>query len=92
VSNFGILSEKKKPLKSIDFILVAIFMAPNFGAQSKKKPFVIPNFNAKLWNAKNFTPHNLVLNFGTLKEKNLLMLQSLAQNFGVLRAKSSWPS
>jgi len=53
-------------------------MAPNFGAQSEKKPFAIPNFRAKLWNAKNFTPCSLVLNFGASKEKNLLMLQSLA--------------
>jgi len=34
---FGALNAKKKLLKSNDFILVAIFMAPNFGAQSEKK-------------------------------------------------------
>jgi hypothetical protein len=86
------VEQKKKSLKSNDLILVTIFMALNYGAQRKKKPFIAPKFSAKLWSAKNFTLHSLVLNFGTLKEKNLMTLQSLARNFGALRAKSSWPS
>jgi hypothetical protein len=86
------LSKKKNPLRNNDLILVAIFMALSFGAQRKKKPFIAPKFSAKLWSAKNFTLHNLVLNFGASKEKNLMTLQSLALNFGALTAKSSWPS
>jgi len=37
MSNLEHWTQKKKLLKSNDFILVAIFMAPNFGAQSEKK-------------------------------------------------------